>query len=344
MSSAILGYGAYIPRPRMKYAEIEKAWPERESYTRSGRLGVREKAVGRPDEDVVTMAYEAARNALRRAGIEPSQLNVLLAGSMSRFYVDKSIATSVAQMLGVSDILTCDCVHSSRSGTSALLLGQGMVESGTGYALAVATDDTPTSPGSDLEPLAGAGAAAFVLGPGDGLAQIEASYSYSSEIFDMWRPNERPHPYLDTALHASLYAQTTAATARKLLGKVGAQVADFDYLVFHQPDGRGSLSMGRRLGATPEQQTAGLVAPQVGNLLSASVLVGLVAVLDQAQPDQRILIASYGAGCSDAISLRVTEGIKSGSDSYIPLAELLNEKEYIDYVTFLQYTRQIEAE
>ncbi len=344
MNSAILGYGAYIPRPRMQYAEIEKSWPERESYTRSGRLGVREKAVGRPDEDVVTMAYEAARNALRRAGIEPSQLNVLLAGSMSRFYVDKSIATSVAQMFGVSDILTCDCVHSSRSGTSALLLGQGMAESGAGYALVVATDDTPTRPGSDLEPLVGAGAAAFVLGPGDGLAQLESSYSYSSEIFDMWRPNECTHPYFDTALHASLYAQITAAAAKKFLGKLGAQAAEFDYFVFHQPDGRSSLGVGRRVGATQEQQAAGLVSPQVGSLLSASVLVGLVAVLDQAEPGQRVFIASYGAGCSDAIALRVTEGIKSGSDGYIPLAELLSEKEYIDYVTFLQYTRQIEAE
>ena len=60
----IAGYGAYVPRFRIKAEEIARVWKGQHDA-----LPIKEKAVPGPDEDTATMSIEAARNALARAGI-----------------------------------------------------------------------------------------------------------------------------------------------------------------------------------------------------------------------------------------------------------------------------------
>ncbi len=59
----IVGYGVYIPRYRIKTEEIAGVWGEDGPAMASG-LGVFEKSVPGPDEDVATISTEAARNAI----------------------------------------------------------------------------------------------------------------------------------------------------------------------------------------------------------------------------------------------------------------------------------------
>jgi hydroxymethylglutaryl-CoA synthase len=63
----------------------------------------------------------------------------------------------------------------------------------------------------------------------------------------------------------------------------------------------------KSLGFKPEQVEAGLLVPVIGNTYAGSALVGLTAILDEAGPDEHILLVSYGSGAgSDAFSLRTT--------------------------------------
>jgi hydroxymethylglutaryl-CoA synthase len=62
--AGIIGYGAYIPRNRIKVEEISKIWgADAPSYKRG--LGLEEKSVPSPDQDTITMSVEAARKAGR---------------------------------------------------------------------------------------------------------------------------------------------------------------------------------------------------------------------------------------------------------------------------------------
>ena len=64
----IVGYGSYIPRYRIPDSEIGRIWHD-------GAKGlIKEKSVPGLDEDVITMAIEASRNALKRAQIDPQEL------------------------------------------------------------------------------------------------------------------------------------------------------------------------------------------------------------------------------------------------------------------------------
>src|SRR5437867_13286489 len=80
----IVGYGAYVPRYRLPASEVARVW--------TGGLGgtpIKEKAVAGLDEDVITMSIEAARNAMARAQIDPTQIRAVWAGSESQSYAVK---------------------------------------------------------------------------------------------------------------------------------------------------------------------------------------------------------------------------------------------------------------
>ena len=64
----IIGYGAYVPRYRLPAKEVARVWTGGK-----GGVPIKEKAVPGLDEDVITMSIEAARNALKRAGINPAR-------------------------------------------------------------------------------------------------------------------------------------------------------------------------------------------------------------------------------------------------------------------------------
>src|SRR5919199_6464753 len=93
----ITGYGAYVPRFRIKATEIAKVWGGGDEG-----LPIEEKAVPSLDEDTITMSIEAARNALARAGIASPQLRAVWVGSESHPYAVKPSSTVVAEAIGAS--------------------------------------------------------------------------------------------------------------------------------------------------------------------------------------------------------------------------------------------------
>ena len=96
MSVGIVGYGAFIPRRRIKLEEIAKVWgADAPSYKRG--LQLHEKSVPGADEDTVTMSVEACRNALARSGgVDPAEIGALYIGSESHPYAVKPSGTVVS--------------------------------------------------------------------------------------------------------------------------------------------------------------------------------------------------------------------------------------------------------
>ncbi len=81
MSVGIVGYGAFIPRRRIKVEEIAKVWGADAPSYRKG-LQLNEKSVPGADEDTITMSVGAARNAPARCGgIVPAPIGAVYVGS-----------------------------------------------------------------------------------------------------------------------------------------------------------------------------------------------------------------------------------------------------------------------
>ncbi len=333
----IVGYGAYVPRYRLPAQEINRVWQGGE-----GEMPVTEKAVAGPDEDTVTMSIEAARNALARAAIEPSEIRAVWVGSESHPYAVKPTSTIVAEAIGVGNAtLGGDWQFACKAGSEALqaaiaLVGAGMAR----YALAIGMDTAQGRPGDALEYTAAAGGAAYIVGPeAESIALLEGSFSFVSDTPDFWR-----RPYQHYPRHAGRFTGEPAyfkhirGAAEELMRGLGYTPADFDWAVFHQPNVRFPQSVAGDLGFKREQIAPGLLVDRIGNTYAGSSLIGLSAVLDVAKAGQRILLVSFGSGAgSDAFCWRVTERIEARRSAAPMTRDYIARRRVIDYGTYVRY-------
>lgn len=329
----ISGYGAYVPVYRIRGSEISRMWG-------AGEETVEEKSVPGLDEDSLTMAYEAAREALQMAGVKREDVGAILVGSESPPYAVKPTATVLAEALGLpQNIVAIDMEFACKAGTTAIILAAGLIASGAiRHGLAVGTDNAQARPGDELEFTAGAGAAAFLLSRDTEriMASIENVFSYVTDTSDFWRREGEEFPRHTFRFTGSpAYFHHVISAAKGLMEETGLKPNDFNYVVFHQPNVKFPLRAAQLLGFKVEQVKPGLLCNEIGNTYAAASLLGLAKVLDIAKPNQRILVVSFGSGAgSDAISFITTENIGSRKSS---IEKLLARKVYVDYALYSKH-------
>jgi hydroxymethylglutaryl-CoA synthase len=330
----IVGYGAYVPRYRLPASEVSRVWTDGQ-----GGLPVKEKAVAGLDEDVATMSIEAARNALLRAGISPSTIRAVWVGSESHPYAVKPTSTIVAEAIGaVPNVQAADWQFACKAGTEAMVAAIGFTGSGMAdYALAIGMDTAQGRPGDALEYTAGAGGAAFLLGPAENsLAVIESNYSFVTDTPDFWRRAYQKYPEHGQRFTGEpAYFKHIYEAGRALMEATGTRPEDYQYAVFHQPNTKFPQRVGAQLGFSKEQIAPGLLVPVIGNTYAGAAMIGLTAILDVAEPDQRILMVSFGSGAgSDAFAIRVTEAIQERRDRAPKTGDYIARRTEIDYATY----------
>ena len=124
----------------------------------------------------------------------------------------------------------------------------------------------------------------------------------------------------------------------------GTTPADYGHVVFHQPNGKFPLRVGKQLGFSDAQMRFGLVTPAIGNTYSGAALLGLANVLDHAGPGERILVVGYGSGAgSDAFDLETTEEIASFDKTFgRPVEYFLETGVEIPYSIYAKYRGKIQ--
>jgi hydroxymethylglutaryl-CoA synthase len=335
--TGIIGYGAYVPRYRVPGKEISRVWTGGNTPPT-----VAEKSVPGLDEDTVTMAIEAARNALARAGTDGAEIGAVWVGSESHPYAVKPTSTIVGEAIGASPaLLAADWEFACKAGSEAMQAAIGMVGSGMiRQALAIGMDAAQGRPGDALEYTAGAGGAAFLVGPAeDALAVFEGSYSYATDTPDFWRRARARYPSHGQRFTGEpAYFHHVAGAGRALMEAEGCSAKDYRFAVFHQPNPKFPQRAAKLLGFSADQIQAGLVGPQIGNTYAGSALIGLAAVLDRAEAGDRILVVSFGSGAgSDAFQIVATERLAERRARAPLTADYIARRKEIDYGLYARY-------
>ena len=330
----IIGYGAYVPKYRLPATEVSRIWTDGK-----GGVPIKEKAVAGLDEDVVTMSIEAARNAMKRADVPPSDIRAVWVGSESHPYAVKPTSTLVAEAIGaVPNVQAADWEFACKAGTEAMVAAIGFVGSKMAkYALAIGADTAQGKPGDALEYTAGAGSAAYLLGSApESLAVIEHTYSFVTDTPDFWRRAYQKYPEHGQRFTGDpAYFRHISEAGSALMEATGTTAENYRFAVFHQPNTKFPLRVGKMLGFTPDQIAAGLLVPEIGNTYAAAAIIGLTAVLDEANPGDRILMVSFGSGAgSDAFSILVTDQILERKSRAILTREYISRRKEIDYATY----------
>ena len=337
----IISYGSYIPRFRLKIEEIAKTWGKDPESIKNG-LGIIEKTVPAPDQDVVTISVEAARAAILRCNINPQDIGAIYVGSESHPYAVKPTGTIVGEAIDATPILqVADYEFACKAGTAAIQSCMALVKSDMiKYGLAIGADTSQAAPGDALEYAASAGGSGFIIGKEKIIATINETCSYTTDTPDFWRREGKKYP-----AHGGRFTGTPAYfkhitnNAKNLMEKIKSKPDEYDYAIFHQPNGKFPVRVAKMLGFTPDQVKQGLLCPIIGNTYSGATMLGLASVLDIAKPGDRVFLTSYGSGAgSDAFDITVTKQINEMQRNKAPLvSQLIEKKEYIDYSSYAKY-------
>lgn len=341
----IVGFGSYLPRYRVKVENISKEWGADPEAIKRGLL-LYEKTVPGLDEDTITISVQAAKYALQRCGINPAEIGAVYIGSESHPYAVKPSGTILIDALGIGpEVHVASYEFACKAGTEAMYVAYGLVKAGeVKYALAVGADTSQGAPGDALEYSASAGGSAFIIGKENVVAEYLFTHSYTSDTPDFWRREGEFYPrHAGRFTGEPAYFRHVVNAGKGLLEKSGMKPSDFKYAVFHMPNGKFPQMAGKQLGFSQEQLETGWIVPWMGNTYSGSSPTGLSAVLDVANPGDKIFMVSFGSGAgSDGFIFQVTDKIKAVQNKAPKVRDMLdNDKIYLDYGEYAKFRRKI---
>jgi len=337
--NGIVSYGAYVPSHKIETGEIASVWGA-DGSAWAKNLNVYSKSVPGPDEDVITISVEAARQAMSRAKLTGENIGAIYTGSESHPYAVKPTSTIVAEAISATPHLTAaDYEFACKAGTAAIqtclgMVGDGQIENG----IAIGVDTSQGAPGDALEYSASAGGGALIIGKKNVIAEINHTTSYTTDTPDFWRREGQKYPRHGGRFTGKpAFFKHVMSCGLKTMKMAGTKPEDYKYIVTHQPNGKFPIRAAKSLGFNEEQYKTGLLTPRIGNTYSGAVFLGLTAILDIAEPGDRILAVAYGSGAgSDGFDITVTDNITK-MDRTDTIESMIERMKIINYATYAKY-------
>jgi 3-oxoacyl-[acyl-carrier-protein] synthase-3 len=268
------------------------------------RTGVAFRHRAADGERLTDVAASAARRALSRAGVAPSEVDLIIVATMTPDDLTPHTAAIVAADIGAHGAGAVDLNAACTGFLAALALAVGQVESGRAGTVVVVGADfmsrvldygDKTTAG-----IFGDGAGAVVVRSVDGDSPVGPILleSDGGEGDAIHTPRPAGPVKMDGQRTFRRAVDTLSDVALRATALVGMKVGDLDLAVFHQANARITKAVGERLELRPEQVVDCIGA--MGNTTSASLPTAL-AHADAAgnlHDGDRVLLAAFGAGLS----------------------------------------------
>ena len=317
--TGITRYGSYLPYFRLKKSAFG--------------AGRGERTAASYDEDSVSMAVEAARDAMRGAAVPES----LIFATTSPPYAEKLNAATICAALNLpGETRSIELGSCSRMGLSGLLLGLDLAQSG-GSTLVCASDVVIGAPEGTRESLGGDGAVAFLTGPdANSIAILKGRASATTEVVDVWRlPEDRFVRQWEERFGAEVLSPILLDTVKRALTRAGVSPPMLRTVVMDSANPRVTTAIPRALKLAPEQLFNPLEGA-VGRAGTANAGLLLASVLDVALPGDLILVISAVDGC-DVMVLEVTPNIHSGRPERSIKRWLASKRDDLEYQKYLKW-------
>ncbi len=314
-NALITGWGMYAPSRIMSNADLEKLVDTSDEWIVS-RTGIRERRIAAEDETTTTLSVNASRDALAVAGMDPSELDLVILGTCSPDYYMPATAVLVAHELGAKRAAGFDLMAACSGFVFSLATATAYVRSGM-YRNVLVVGVELLSRFLDYTDrntcvLFGDGAGAVIVSASDkpgGLLGLDMYSDGSGKDGIIFPAGGSACPTTPKTVaegghfvHMAgkeVYKYATrqlAESSRSALRNAGLGVDDVDQFLFHQANLRIIESVQNAVGI-PGDKTY-LNIEKYGNTSAASVPMALVeAVADgRIQPGDRLLMAAFGAG------------------------------------------------
>lgn len=320
-------------------------------------IGQERMAVAPPDEDIVTMAADAARRAL--TGMDVEAIDLLLFATETGIDQSKASAIYAHSLLKLpSRCQSVELKQACCSGTVGLQMALSHVRANPGRkVLLMMSDIARYGLGAAGEPTQGAGAVAMVISSEPRVMAFEPIFgNYTEDVMDFWRPNYLDEALVDGKYSIKVYLTALAEAWKHYTEQSGRSFDDFDHFCYHLPFTRmaekAHLNLARinKIKMDTERMDreigAGLRYNRItGNCYTASLYEGLLALLQTSEEDlhgRRVGMFSYGSGCmASFFSGEVLDGYPDAlaTEVHRRMLEQRQELTYEEYEDF--YTHRL---
>ncbi|GAA1510435.1 beta-ketoacyl-ACP synthase III [Kribbella lupini] len=308
--TAVLGMGSYRPRTVVPNSVILEQIDSSDEWIRT-RSGIRERRWAEPDETVLMMSVEAAKEALRDSGIDPAQIGCVIVATVTHLYQTPAIATRIAVEVGAPTAAAFDISAACAGFCYGVAMASDMVRGGSAkYVLAIGVERLSditdrTDRGTAFIFADGAGAA--VIGPSDepGIGPVVwGSDGTQHELIsqkESWQEAAGSYNWPNLKMDGNPVfrwaAFEMAKTAQQALDVAGVTAEDLDLFVPHQANMRITDAMHRALKLPDHVKVARDIERQ-GNTSAASIPLAISAMREsgEAKSGDLALIIGFGAG------------------------------------------------
>jgi len=322
----VTGWGRYAPQQVLTNKDLERMVETSDEWIVS-RTGIRERRVAASHETTASMAAVASLRAIRTAGIEPDEIDLILLATLTPDYWMPSTAALVKEAIGNTRAAAMDVAAACSGFVYAYATAQAYITSGMAKHVLVIGAELLTRfldyTDRNTCILFGDGAGAVVLSasdaPGGGLG-IEMT-TEPQGAYMIWLPagGAKSPPSAETIARGEHYirmegketyrfaTRTLATTALAAISKAGLEPADIDLFIPHQANIRIIDAVAKGLGLPMDKMFVNL--DRYGNTSAASVPMALAEAANSGRikVGDMVVIVAFGAGfTSGAVAIRWT--------------------------------------
>ena len=322
----VTGWGRYAPSQVLTNADLERMVDTSDEWIRS-RTGIRERRVAAAHETTASMGAVAGLRAIRTAGIEPDDIDLILLATLTPDYWMPSTAALVKEAIGNTKAAAFDVMAACSGFVYAFSTAQAYITAGLAKHVLVIGAELLTRflDYTDRSTciLFGDGAGAVVLSaseePGGALG-IEMTTDPQG-AYMIWLPagGAKAPPPEGTIARGEHYVRmegnatyrfatkTMATTALESIRRSGLGPDDIDLFIPHQANIRIVEAVAKGLDLPMEKMYINL--DKYGNTSAASVPIALAEAVNEGRVKvgDNVTIVAFGAGfTSGAVTLEWT--------------------------------------
>ncbi|MFJ8261776.1 beta-ketoacyl-ACP synthase III [Rummeliibacillus sp. NPDC094406] len=300
MNAGIIGVGRCVPEKVVTNFDLEKMMDTSDEWIRT-RTGIEERHIAEDDQDTSDMAFEAAENALKDAGITAEQVGLILVATVTPDQPFPSVACMIQDRLGATNAAAMDLSAACAGYIYGLITAKQFIENNAyDYILVVGVEKlSKIVDWSDRNTavLFGDGAAAVVLGKvSDGRGIISYELGSDGSGAKYLYQNENDHIAMNGREVFKFAVRQMGQSALNVIEKAGYTKNDVDYLIPHQANIRIMESARQRLDLPPEKMSTAI--KKYGNTSAASIGNALVEELENGKihDDDLLVLVGFGGG------------------------------------------------
>ncbi|MFP5503437.1 MAG: beta-ketoacyl-ACP synthase III [Candidatus Sericytochromatia bacterium] len=308
----LTGVGYAVPEEVLSNADLEGLVETTDEWIFT-RTGIRERRILPPGQTLWSLCVPAARDALAQAGVQASELDLIIVATSSPDYPMPSTAALVQAELGACNAAAFDMEAACSGYVYGLTVGKQFIATGMYQTVLVIAADMLsrfmdyTDRGTCILFGDGAGATVLQAGEREGvLSSVLAADGGGACHLDIAPNPHEPEPpdrmqrrsymHMNGKEIYKFVVEVVPRAIEEAAAKAGVEVSEIDYFILHQANMRILEAVAKRLALPPERMLHNI--SRYGNTSAASIplVLGEAVEAGTIRPGQTLCMVGFGSG------------------------------------------------